>query len=154
MHRPASIHLLTLLLILLSLGALVCGALLIIRPDGSLLQLPLDSMAYMPFADFLVPGLFLFTCLGLLPAVAATALMPVHPPAWAERVNIYRGGYRGGWMLALFSGFATLIWITVQHRMAQHYHALQTVYAVVGLLILVLAVWPASLRWCRQGAIK
>lgn len=148
MARPVSVYLLILVLLLLSIGALICGAMIMIKPNGSLIGLSMDIAQHMPFANFFIPGLCLFLFLGVLPLITAITLMPQHPPNWIEKINIY-DEYRAGWMLALFSGFGTLIWITVQHQMTQVFHVLQTIYAVIGLLILILALWPASMRWCR-----
>lgn len=147
-RRPISLHLLIALLIFLSLGALICGAMIMIAPDGSLIGLSMEIAQHMPFPDFFIPGLCLFLFLGVLPLIAAITLMPQHTPTWIEKLNIYRD-YCAGWMLALFSGFGTLIWITVQHQMTQTFHVLQTIYAAVGLLILVMALWPATMRCCR-----
>jgi len=46
------------------LGALVGGAFLVARPDGSLMKMPVGIM-HGTFSDFLIPGVILF-CLGLL----------------------------------------------------------------------------------------
>ena len=49
----------------LAVNALVGGLLLMLAPDGSLLQLPLNFMHSTLFADYFWPGVILFVVLGL-----------------------------------------------------------------------------------------
>jgi hypothetical protein len=44
-----------------ALGALPCGVLLMVYPNGSVLNMPLSMLKGSPFADFFWPGLILFT---------------------------------------------------------------------------------------------
>ncbi len=77
--RPASTsrHLSTLgrlaivLEISLGIGALFGGIQFILAPDGHLLGVPLRMLAGTPFHSFFVPGLLLFTFVGLGPMLAA-----------------------------------------------------------------------------------
>ncbi|MCB0766846.1 MAG: hypothetical protein KDB95_06520, partial [Flavobacteriales bacterium] len=48
----------------LAINAIVGGALLVLAPDGSLLQLPLSFLHTGLFHDFLIPGLILCVVLG------------------------------------------------------------------------------------------
>jgi hypothetical protein len=54
------------------LGALVGGAFLVARPDGSLMKMPVGIM-HGTFSDFLIPGVILF-CLGLLNVASFVAV--------------------------------------------------------------------------------
>lgn len=83
----------------LSLGALAGGALLIAGPDGHLLGMTAAVLEHSPFTTFLVPGIVLFTVLGVAPLVAAwLSLRRVPGAAWA----------------AMAIGVATIGWITVE----------------------------------------
>ncbi len=57
--------------IFLGIGALFGGIQFILAPDGHLLGVPLSMLAGTPFQSFLVPGLLLFTLVGIGPMVAA-----------------------------------------------------------------------------------
>ena len=57
------------LLALLGLGTLGGGGVLVVSSSGKLMGMPLSMLAGSPFQDFLVPGLVLFTVLGLAPCL-------------------------------------------------------------------------------------
>ena len=57
------------LLILLGLGALGGGGVPVVSLSGKLMGMPLFMLARSPFQNFLVPGLVLFTVLGLAPCL-------------------------------------------------------------------------------------
>lgn len=70
--------------ILLSLGALGGGAALMLGPRGEILPLPLSALRGSPFDTYFVPGLILFSILGLGPLAAARLAWLRHPlaPLW------------------------------------------------------------------------
>jgi hypothetical protein len=55
------------LIVLLVLGAIGGGGLLILSPSGELIGMPLSLLDHSPFTSFLIPGIVLFTFLGLSP---------------------------------------------------------------------------------------
>src|SRR5690554_4630226 len=57
--RPAGVHLLIALLLLLAVNALAGGAALVAEPSGRLLGMPVSLLAGSPFEDYLVPGVIL-----------------------------------------------------------------------------------------------
>src|ERR1700694_1881694 len=105
--RPASIsrrlptlgRLAIILEIFLGIGALFGGSQFILAPDGHLLGVPLSMLTGTPFRSFLVPGLLLFTFVGVAPMVAAAIT--------ARRLAI-------GPLAALAVGVTLLSWITVE----------------------------------------
>src|SRR5262245_28296522 len=62
------------------LGALAGGALLVARPDGRYMDMPVGMM-HGTFSDFLIPGLILFG-LGLLNIAAFVAVLRKIRAAW------------------------------------------------------------------------
>jgi hypothetical protein len=96
---PALGRLAMVLEIFLGIGALFGGSLFILAPDGHLLGVPLSMLTGTPFRSFLVPGLLLFTFVGLGPMVAAT-------------ITARRGGI--GPLAALAVGLTLMGWITVE----------------------------------------
>ncbi len=68
-------NLFLILLALLGLGAMFGGGVLIISPSGKLFGMPLSMLENSPFNDFLIPGIILFSLLGLAPIGVALALI-------------------------------------------------------------------------------
>jgi hypothetical protein len=73
-RRSFSGWLLILLQVLLAVGAIFGGGAFLLAPDGHLIQMPLSHLKNSPFSDFLIPGLFLFTFLGIFPLAVAYSL--------------------------------------------------------------------------------
>gem|GEM_PF-2433138 len=72
LHRlPGIARLAIVLEVFLGIGALFGGGALILAPDGHLLGMPTKLLAGSPFPNFLVPGIILFTFVGLAPLLAA-----------------------------------------------------------------------------------
>jgi hypothetical protein len=110
--------------IFVGLGAVVCGALMILVPSGALLEMPPDMLKHTPFHDLLVPGVILFLVNGVGQLVAAVLSLRRHPLA----------GYVG----AVF-GMGLMIWIFVQVSLIGGGHILQYVYFLLGVLEIVLS---------------
>ncbi|ADI14904.1 hypothetical protein [Truepera radiovictrix] len=72
--RPASVYVLMALLLLLSANALFGGYSLLADPSGGGLGMPVSLLEGSLFADFLIPGLILFSVLGLFPLLIIWAL--------------------------------------------------------------------------------
>ncbi|WP_146904591.1 hypothetical protein [Adhaeribacter aerolatus] len=131
MSRPAELYLLYFLLLVLSLNALVGGGALILKPQGSLMGLKPDWLQNTPFKSYLIPGLLLFVFNGLL-------LKPTWP--WANVFNIFTDKY-WAWTYSLLTGIILITWITVQEILIQYFW-LQTVFIVMGLLIIICTLLP------------
>ena len=115
------------LLILLAfnaLSALFGGSLFLARPDGSLFGMPLAMLADTPFHDFLVPGLILFTVLGLGSCIGWMLVLHRSPLAtrWVQVV-----------------GLGTVIWIVTQMIMIHGADVLHAIYGATGVALVVLA---------------
>ena len=87
-----------LLEVLLSIGALGGGIVLMIAPRGEIMPLPESALAGSPFDTYLVPGLILFSVIGLGPLVAARAHLAPAPASTVRRLR------RGGWSARLGRG--------------------------------------------------
>jgi hypothetical protein len=105
----------------LALNAMAGGILLMVAPDGSMLQLPGDFMHSTLFADYFWPGAILFGVLGLGHFVGFV-LTVRHSPITAHA--------------ALMLGAGTLIWIGVQVLMTELFW-LQGLIAALGLVEVV-----------------
>ena len=110
---------------LIGVGAVICGTLLIIGPDGRYLQMPIDMLSKSPFRNFLIPGLILFLVNGVGNVVSAILCFKMHRIA----------GFGG-----MFFGFGLIIWLFVQINMIGGGSWLQYLYFVLGILELLLGI--------------
>src|SRR6202171_5961205 len=124
-HLPGIARLAMVLQILLGVGALFGGSLFILAPDGHLMGLPVKMLVGTPFHSFLVPGLLLFTFVGVAPIVAAaiTARRLAIGPLAALAVGVTLMSWITVEMV-MFAGFTSLLWA--------FYLVLGTVIAAVG----------------------
>lgn len=122
---------LLILLLFVGLTATVSGCLLIGRPDGAWIQMPVSLLQASPFRNFLVPGIVLFAMVGLVNCTAAWLLIRRHRAQynWAMLGGVMIGG-----------------WIVVQIMMIQSLSWLQFIYLGTGLLI-VLAARQLKGKW-------
>lgn len=117
--------LLAALCLLVGVTAVGGGALLVARPDGALLQLPLAVLAHAPFASFLVPGLLLLTVVGVSNLIAGALVARDSPRATAA-------GFAGGAIL--------LGWIVTEMVMLRAAHGLQLAYLAIAAAIMIIAL--------------
>lgn len=138
--HPFSLWILKALLLVLGISALVSGLELIIDPTGKLIRFPEGSLDGSPFSNYLIPGILLAVCIGLLPLTAWFALWKKPHMAFLNRINPFPHRH-WAWAAALKSGFALLIWISVQMTMVP-YSFLQPLLLCWALLILLLCFAP------------
>lgn len=112
---------------LVGVGAIFGGGLLILGPDGHRLGLPSKMLVGTPFDSFLIPGILLFTLVGVVPMTAAvmTLRRPKSGPLVAFVVGLLLVGWITGEMVIL-GGLQTLAWAL--------YLVLGTVIASVGVI--------------------
>jgi len=151
--RPFPINVLLFLLLFLLLGALSGGIALVINPSGGLLQMPITILENSPFNNFLIPGLILFTVLGLLPALVFYSLLKRPHWIWVNVLNIYSDMY-WAWTFTLYVGFALIIWISVQTLLINSVHLVHTGYVMLGLIIVSIALLPSVRRYYRLNGRK
>lgn len=97
--------------IFVGVGALLGGGALILAPDGHLLGIPTKLLAGSPFPSFLVPGIVLFTCVGLAPLLAAA--ITIRRLALAPLAAVAVGVTLIGWVcveMVVLAGPGSLAW--------------------------------------------
>lgn len=134
-----SIHL------LLSINGLIGGLLLMIKPDGSMLQMDPTWLDKTPFHNYFLPGFLLFTFVGLLSLITLLGLIFKFNAAFLNRVNIYPDKH-WAWTYSLYSGFSTIIWITVQLILTKYFW-LQPVILFIGTGILICTLVPGVIKY-------
>ena len=97
--------------VFLGLGALFGGGAFILGPDGHLLGMPTSLLAGSPFPSYLVPGIVLFTFVGIAPLLAAA--MTVRRQAFAPIAAMAVGLTLIGWVsveMVVLAGPGSLAW--------------------------------------------
>ncbi len=142
-------YLLIAAIIFLTLSGLFGGISLIIDSSGSNLQLPLDLLESTPFSSYLMPGIVLFLFLGLFPGLVAFGLITKKRIKIADRFNIYKKKH-WAWTFSLYCGIILVLWIDIQVMLLGGGYPLQTVYAILGVLIIILTLTPFVTRFYKK----
>lgn len=122
-----------------ALGCLAGGVMLVAKPDGSLMKMPVELM-HGAFRDFLIPGIILFA-LGVLNSIAFFAVLRRTSRAW-----LHSG-------LAL-GGLATWFWVEIAILEELHWlHAMWGLPVVAGICMALSLYTTAGSRkmimlWC------
>ena len=111
--------------IFIGLGAVGGGLLLILKPSGAILGLPLDILQNSPFSNYLVPGIILLLVNGLGSLGGAAA-------------SFQRYRYAGETAMAL--GVFLAVWIIFQVYWIADFHWVHALYLGLGLLELILGL--------------
>ena len=118
---------------------------MVMSPSGELLKMPLSVLAGSPFSSFLVPGLILLFALGFFPGLLVYAALKRPEWKWAGILNIY-SGIHWTWSYSLYLGIMLIIWILLETRWIA-YDILQTIFGMVGVLIVIATLLPATMHY-------
>ena len=143
--RPLSLFILAALLAIQSLGGLFGGFSLVLSPSGEIMKMPLGMLEGSPFTTFLLPGLILLVFLGFFPGILAYALILRPGWKWFGCLNIYQG-IHWAWTYTLYLGIMLAIWIFIEIIWI-NYDILQTIFGMVGVIIIILVMMPANMRF-------
>jgi len=126
----------------LSLGAIGGGIVLIISPTGELIGLPLSEFNNLPFSSFLIPGIILFSVLGVIPLLLIIALLKKPESKIAEQINVFKDMH-WSWTYSIYTAFSLIGWIHIQLIFIQGgVYWLHTFYMFYAILIIVIALLP------------
>jgi hypothetical protein len=126
----------------LALGAIGGGVVLIISPTGALIGLPLSEFKNMPFSSFLIPGIILFSVLGVIPLLLIIALLKKPESKIAEQINIFKDMH-WSWTYSIYIAFTLIGWIHIQLIFLQgSVYWLHTFYMFYAILIIIIALLP------------
>ena len=104
--------------------AIVFGALLVIYPDGTIIDLPLSLLKFTPFKDFTIPGLILSVIVG-------------GANLYAGILHLYNRPGRFAW--STWAGTLLCGWIIVQIVLIRQLNGLQLLFAAIGVVIVILS---------------
>lgn len=142
MMKNKSRLLLLFLMAFLGIGAIGGGGALILAPDGEMLQMPLSMLEHSPFNNFLIPGIILFTVLGISPFLLIFFLIKKPEFRIAEFLNIYKDMH-WSWTFTIYLSFALIIWLQVEMLMLKDVHWLHAFYMFFAVLLLLVSLLPS-----------
>jgi len=145
--RPFIVWVVIVLNLLLGIGALVGGACLILAPDGSIMHMPVSMMHGILFKDFLIPGIFLFTFVGLFPTAVAYSLYARPAWRWPDVINPFKK-LHWSWAASLAAGLICTLWITIEVEITG-IGALHVIYFIWGWVIVFLSLLKPVREYCR-----
>ena len=140
-QSKTTLNILLVLLAFLGLGAIGGGGVFIISPDGKLMGMPLSMLKNSPFNSFLIPGIILFSVLGIVPLLLIQALLKKPESKLAERINFFKDMH-WSWSFSVYVGFALIIWIQIQMVFLSAVHWLHTFYMFFAVAIIFVALLP------------
>ena len=138
--RPLALYALLLGLVFLGLGGVAGGYSLTLDPTGSSLGLPTAELDESSFGDYLLPGLTLLLVLGLLPLFVAAGL-------WRRSWWAHAAAALVSIALLVFLGVEVLVIGYVAEP------PFQLVFAVVGVVILILTLAPSVRVYCNKASL-
>lgn len=124
--NPKHYKILGYLQIFVGMGALSGGLPLMSNPDGSSQGLTLDLLANTPFDDFLIPGILLFSVIGVGNLSASFFSLKFKEQAG---------------LLGVMFGVALIIWILAQMYFIGFSNWFQPIFLDLGTLQLVLGIF-------------
>jgi hypothetical protein len=127
--RPASTWVLVALLTTIGVGALISGAIMFLAPDGHLMQWSTTQLAGTPFSNYLIPGIVLFTFVGVFPLFSAYGLLKRPRWIWPNAIN-HSKNMHWTWTASWAAGATMLIWIATETLLLGLISFLQPVIAV------------------------
>ncbi|MCF8304271.1 MAG: hypothetical protein K9I94_13425 [Bacteroidales bacterium] len=141
-RKPFAVYLLYVLIFFLMISGLFGGINLMLDPTGHTMEMPVSLLEGSPFENYRIPGLLLFFFNGVFPLTSFIGL--VLGPEWklTNALNIYRNRH-WSWTFCIYNAIILILWIDLQVMMIGYDHIIQTLYALVGLAILVVALIPS-----------
>jgi hypothetical protein len=129
-------------LVFLSLGACFGGISFIIKPDGSIFQMPVDIINGSVFKNFLISGIILLLTFGIFPIFIVLWLIRKPNFRILDRINILHD-HHFSWTFSIYIGFGLIIWINIQTLIINAVDILHTIFSSLGILIVCLALIPS-----------
>ncbi len=111
------------LMVLNGVSASVGGLLFIVDPSGNKLQMPTTWLKHSPFETFLIPGVILFSAIGIFSLLIAF-------------LGVLKSRHYD--KLVLLEGIILVGWIIIQVFMLQTVYFLHLILGAVGIILIVL----------------
>ena len=141
MKRSLTSYFLFFLIFFQAISAIPAGLSLIFDPSGNNLNLPIKLLKGSPFPNFLIPGLFLFFVLGIFPIITLYGLIKKNKFKLGEKINLYKK-YHWSLTFSYYLGLLLILWINMQQFFIREFSMLHFIYAMLGILILLITNLP------------
>lgn len=138
-------YLLAFLHLFLGINGLIGGLLFMMRPDGSYLQMDSTWLKHSLFSNFFIPGLLLFTFIGLMSIITCYGLITNKENNYFNVLNIY-SDRNWAWTYSLYLGIITIVWINIQMILTSFFW-LQPIIIFIGLAIIILTLVPGVMDY-------
>jgi hypothetical protein len=135
---------------LLGIGAIGGGAVLMIKPDGSIMGMPISIVENTLFKNFFFPGFLLLTFVGIYPLLSAYSLLTTPAWTWPDAINPFKK-IHWAWAGSLAAGVAGLVWIVVEMIIMNAAAPAHLLYLGWSLAILGLAALPQIRRYYQKA---
>ncbi|MBN1367901.1 MAG: hypothetical protein JW967_08230 [Dehalococcoidales bacterium] len=144
--RPVTAWILIILHFFIGFGGIISGAMLIVRPDGELMDWTPEILAGTPFNSYLIPGIILVLLIGIFPIFAGFGMLK--KPVW-QGINIINPSrkYHWAWAASWAVGVILLVWIIVELFMVGYISILQPIVVAWGIITLILTLLPGLKRY-------
>jgi len=150
MNRKILRSLLIIAITFLAISGLLGGISLMVDPSGNSLELSTSLLENTVFNSYLFPGVILLIFLGLFPILVAFGLITRKKLKFANRINIYKKRH-WAWTFSLYCGIILVLWIDIQVMLIGGGFIFQAVYAIIGVLILILTLTPEIIRFYKKN---
>lgn len=134
-------NVLIILLAFLGLGAIFGGGALVVSPTGELLGMPLSLLEHSPFNNYLIPGIILFSILGMAPCLLIFALLKKPVSKSANRLNFFKDMH-WAWSYSIYVAFALIIWLQAEMLFICAVHWIHAFYMFLAVVIIFVALLP------------
>jgi hypothetical protein len=146
----AIVWILIVLQFLLGIGAFFSGLLMMLSPNGGIMQMPLSLIERSPFHSFFIPGLILCLFVGVYPLGVAYSLWKRPGWTWPEAINPFNK-YHWGWAGSLAAAAIVVIWLSVELIWVS-YSILHGIYYVWAGVIVLLTLLPSVRKYLRRAS--
>lgn len=134
---------------ILAITGIYGGVALILDKSGANLELSTNLLESTIFNSYLVPGIILLILLGFFPTLTAFGLITRKKSRVANKINIYKKRH-WAWTYSLYCGILLVLWIDIQVMMIGGGYILQSIYAILGVVIIVLALMPSVMKFYKK----
>jgi len=149
MKKPFEVYVLALLMVVMGLMSIAGGGTFVIKPDGSLMKIPVSDLAHTPFTNFLIPGLILLIVLGILPLIITYAFFARPNSNFFGKLNVDHN-MAWPWSWAIYYGFIVIMWIVIEIALIGYHSLMQTLVSILGVAILIVALLPRVRSYFRN----
>ncbi|HCT31359.1 MAG TPA: hypothetical protein DIW31_11675 [Bacteroidales bacterium] len=133
----------------LAITGIYGGVALLLEPSGSNLALSINLLESTIFGSYIVPGLILLILLGFFPTLTVFGLITRKKLRFANKLNIYKKRH-WAWTYSLYCGLLLVLWIDVQVMMIGGGYILQSIYAILGVVIIILTLTPSIMKFYKK----